>query len=112
MTTPKQILTCDKCHQYTDKLSVAMFYWGTDQAGNVTAFSFGHKDCHPEVTDYSQELIWSATPELALERLAQLHVSYSWSAPLAKRLAHIMWAIPKVATDNDRAGAEETAKFF
>jgi hypothetical protein len=66
-----------------------------------------HRDCRHvrglHDYDLSAELGWFADEAAALRKLADMAVTYAWSASELKRLVLVAWAVPVVASDEDRA---------
>ena len=83
-------------------------FWGCDEkCAQVIQLVFAHGSCDPQSRGckgygLSSELIDFADPLSGLARLADLHVSYSWSPFDSRRLALVCWAIAATGTPQQR----------
>jgi hypothetical protein len=110
--TPQSVLVCAACHGPTiaDNLGAAMVFW--NQGGPLV---LAHKKCLEVIGDklsYSLELWCWAREDLALRRLAQLSSQYDLPKECLERLIDIAWAVPHVATDQDKEAAASRQLYY
>ena len=121
MTTAADVMHCDHCKNEIESLDTAMLFWRPrareEEGAQNLSLTLAHKRCQErrrrdEVGEFSAELYWFADQACGAARVADMALSYAFSADELKRLILVTWAAPLGATKKDKKDAQKFAEFF